>query len=161
MRRINKHNGGQFARSEYASGGAATAGGSGDATEVDGAWVDRKPADRGPYHSAKLVIAYTATLAEGKKLSFAANIQDATSSGGAGAADFGEALAATNVATGGSGGSTEVGTIELDFDLSDAKEFVRSQITPDLDATGTDTCAWRATWIFFGSDRGPLSKSLI
>lgn len=161
MRRIDKHNGGQFARSEYASGGTATAGGTGDATEVDGAWVDRKPSTRGPYHSAKLVITYSAALGEGATLAIAANIQDATSSGGAGVADFGTAYASATVATGGAGGSTEVGTVEFDFDLSNAREFVRSQITPDLSAANTDTLAWRATWIFFGSDRGPLSKSLI
>ena len=71
----------------------ATAGGSGDNTEVDGAWVDRQG-----FLSGKAIIAYTATLAQGATLSIAANLQDATSSGGAGAGDYGDALASTVVA---------------------------------------------------------------
>ena len=53
-----------------------TAAGSGDATEVDGAWIDRLG-----YSSAKLVIYYSATLTEAKTLSLAANMQDASDSG--------------------------------------------------------------------------------
>jgi len=160
MRRIDTLLGVREFRSERASNGSATAGGGGDATEVNGAWTDRL-GTKGMYMTAKLVITYTATLAATKTLAFAVNIQDASDSSGTGAADFGDALASTVVDTGESGGSTEVGTIELDFDLSSAKEFIRSQITPDLSATGTDTCSWQATWIFGGTDRGDVSKSLI
>lgn len=161
MRRIDKHVGVRDFRSEYASNGTATAGGAGDATEVDGAWVDRKPATLGAYHTAKLVISYTTTLAAAATLTFAANIQDATDDSGTGAADFGSALTATTVATGPSGGGTVKGTIEMDFDISNAREFLRSQITPNLSAANTDTCSWQAAWVFGGSDRSGASKSLI
>jgi hypothetical protein len=161
MRPINKHVGGKFCRTEYCAYGTATAGGSGDNTEVDGPWLDRKPAARGPYHSAKLVIAFRSPLAAAATLSFAVNIQDATDGSGTGAADFGPAYAKTVVATGGSGGTTETGTIEFDFDLSDAREFIRAQVTPDLSAANTDTVTWMASWVLFGSDRGPMTKSLI
>lgn len=161
MRRIDKHLGVRNFRSEFASNGAATAGGTGDNVEVNGVWVDRKPADRGPYHSAKVVISFTTTLAAAATLTFAANIQDATDGSGTGAADFGAALAATTVATGPGGGGTVTGTVEMDFDISNAREFLRTQITPNLSAANTDTCSWQAQWIFGGSDRSGASKSLV
>lgn len=161
MRRIDKHLGVRNFRSEFAAIGTATAGGSGDNTEVNGAWLDRKSSDRGPYHSAKLVISYTTTLAAAATLTFAANIQDATDGSGTSAADFGSALTATTVATGPGGGGTLTGTIEMDFDISNAREFVRAQITPNLSAANTDTCSFQAQWIFGGSDRSGVSKSLI
>lgn len=161
IRRIDKHLGVRNFRSEYASNGAATAGGGGDNTEVNGIWVDRRPADRGAYHTAKLVISYTTTLAAAATLTFAANIQDATDGSGTGAADFGLAVAATTAATGPGGGGTVTGSVEMDFDISNAREFLRSQITPNLSAANTDTCSWQAIWVFGGSDRSGVSKSLI
>lgn len=161
MNRADIHDGGYRARSEFAGAVAATAAGSGDATEVNGQWVSRDIANVGMAVSAKLVIGYEAVLAEGKTLTIAANIQDATDSSGTGVADYGTAVAATTVATGDTGGSTERGTIELDFDLAEANEYVRAQFTPDLSASGTDTAKVSAHWVFFGAPKGPMTKSLI
>lgn len=159
MSRVDFVNGGAFARSARGSGNnTATAGGAGDATEVNGAWQSRL-SDKGIALSAKLVISYTATLAAAATLTFAANFQDATSSGGAGAADFGDLVAATVVATGGGGGTTETGTFEIDVDLSGASEFFRAQVTPNLSAGATDTVAWHMDYILFGDHRQPLTKS--
>jgi len=158
MRRIDKHLAVRSVTTEHAALGTATAGGAGDNTEVNGGWVDRRPATRGAYHSAKLVITYTTTLAAAATLKFAANIQDATDGSGTGAADFGLALASTTVAT---GAGTFTGTVELDFDVSNAREFLRAQITPDLSAANTDTCSWQAVFVLGGSDRSGVSKSLI
>ena len=130
----------------------ATAGGSGDATEVDGQWIDRQD-----YLSGKLVIVFKTTLAEDKTLSIAANMQDASDSGGTGAADYGDALANAVFATGGTGGSTEYGVAVLDVDLSGAKQYVRAQFTPDLSATGTDTAIVAAGLILGGADQVPVS----
>lgn len=156
-------NGGAYSRTAFqAINKTATAAGSGDATEVDCSWVSRKgpDGDLSWARSAKLVITYTATLQGGETLKFALNMQDATSSAGAGAADYGDALAATTVATGESGGSTETGTAEVDVDLSGAKEFIRAQITPDLSAGGTDTCEWSACLVLYGPSRQPTSLKL-
>lgn len=159
--RANMHNGGAFAHSARGTGNnTATAAGSGDATEVDGAWQSRMSAN-GVALSGKLIISYTATLAAGETLTFAANFQDATDSSGTGAADFGDAVAATTVATGDSGGSTETGTFEIDIDFAGAKEFIRSQVTPNLSASGTDTCAWHMDYVFFGDHRQPSTKSTV
>ena len=130
----------------------ATAGGSGDNTELDGVWVDRSA-----YESAKLVLHYRATLAANATLTIAANAQDASSSGGAGAADFGTAMPVTTVATGPAGGGTVSGTVELDFNLDTAKQFVRAQFTPNLSAANTDTCTVTAVWVFGGARRQPIS----
>ena len=161
MNRADIHNGGFRCRSAFGDSIAATAGGAGDATEANGNWVSRDDATSGMAVSAKLIIAYAATLAEDETLSIDVNIQDASNSGGTGAADYGAAYEATDVATGGTGGTTEEGTIELDFDLSSANEFVRSQVTPDLSAAGTDTATLTATWVFFGAPQQPMSKSVI
>lgn len=138
---------GEWITALFAASGVATAGGTGDATEVDGAYVDRQD-----YLSAKLVIVGQAVLAEAATLSIAANIQDDADGAGAGV-DFAPAFANAVVATGGAGGSTEAFKVELDFDLSTAKRYVRAQVTPNLSAANTDTCRWAAAWVF-----GPKSQ---
>lgn len=154
-------NGGARAVTAFADQHTLVAGAGTDNAEQNGAWVDRKGAAYGTVQSAKLVITGEATLAQDETLSIAVNIQEATDGSGSGAADFGTALASTVVATGDTGGSTEQFTAELDFDLSGAEQFIRSQITADASASGTDTATYTATWVFFGSDRNPISASLI
>ena len=165
MNRSDFLNGGAYARTAFqAINQTATAGGAGDATEVDCAWVDRiidAAAEGGMAMSAKLVISFTATLAEGETLSFAAQMQDATASDGTGVADYEDAVASAVAATGDSGGSTETGTVEIDVDLSHANQFVRSQVTPDLSAGATDTAEWSACLVFFGHNRMPISQSAV
>lgn len=160
MNRADIYNGGARARSAHASYQTAVAAGTGDNTEADGAYVDRRNAVSGLAMSAKLIIGYRAVLAAAATLSLTVNIQDDADGDGTGT-DFGPAYAKTVVATGGGGGTTEVGTIELDFDLSSAERYVRSQITPDLSAGSTDTATVWATWVFFGADKSPMSKSAI
>jgi hypothetical protein len=157
------HNGGAYARSARGSGNnAATAGGSGDATEVNGAWQSRK-STKGIALSVKLIISFTAALAQGATLKFGGNWQDATDGAGAGAADFpgSDVIASTTAATGGTGGSTETGTVEWDLDLAAAREFIRAQVTPDLSAANTDTAAWHMDYVFFGDQRGPTTKAAV
>lgn len=136
----------------FAAISSATAAGTGDATEVNGAYIDRQG-----FSSLKVVIAYSATLAATQTLSVAANLQDATSSGGAGVADYGDAMASAVVATGDTGGSTEFGVVELDFDVSGADQYVRVQYTPDLSASGTDTASLSAVYILGGAQVQPVT----
>lgn len=155
------YNGGAYCRSARGTGSnAVTAGGTGDATEVNAAWIGRN-ADSGIANSMKVIVSYSASLAAGATLTFAGNMQDATAIGGTGAADYGAAFAATVAATGATGGSTETGTFEIDVDLAGAREFVRAQITPNLSASGTDTASWNVTYVFFGDQRHPCTKSLV
>lgn len=152
--------GGAYSRTVFeAINKTATAAGGGDNTEVDAAWVDRVLAGVGMALSAKLVILYTATLQTGETLSFSGNFQDATSLAGAGAADFSTAFAAVAVAVGDSAGSVETGTYEVDVDLSGARQFIRSQITPNLSAGGTDTCEWAANLVLYGDHHQPSTQA--
>lgn len=137
----------------------ATAGGSGDNTAVNGAYIDRL-SSLGPVKSAKLVINYTTTLAATETLKFGAKIQDATDTGGTAVADFGTAVAATVVATGPDGGGTVTGTAEIDINLEGARQAIRAVITPDLSASGTDTAAWSATLILFGANGQPFTQAI-
>lgn len=156
-------NGGAYARTAFAAiNKTATAAGSGDATEVDGDWIDRifdADAEGGMAMSAKLVIAYTTTLQHTETLKFGVQFRDATSIAGAGADDYEAAVAQTTVATGESGGSTIKGTFEVDIDLSHAKRFIQAQVTPNLSAGGTDTAEWAAVLVLFGHNRVPISRS--
>lgn len=131
---------------------AVTAGGGGDGAEVDGEWIDRQG-----FKSCVVVITYEATLGDGETLTLAGNLQDATDSAGTGAADFGDALASAVVATGGTGGSTERGTEEIEVNLTEAERFIRAQFTPTLSAGTTDTANVAATIILGGPNRKPAS----
>lgn len=160
MSRDQNLNGGAYCRSAFlAINKTATAGSTGDATEVNSSYVDRSLSDVGMAMSAKLVITFTAALQAGETLTFAGNFQDATSSAGAGVDDFSDAWTAKTAATGESGGSTETGTFEVDIDLSGANRYVRAQITPNLSASGTDTCEWSAALVLFGDHRQPSTQA--
>lgn len=113
----------------------ATAGGTGDNTEVDGATVNTATA---PAQATGLqfVVQAMATLAEGKTLVITANLQD--SANGSAWTDI-TTPAVILTLTGGAGGSTETGTGVLACDLAVARQYVRIQATPNLNATGTDT----------------------
>jgi hypothetical protein len=124
----------------------------GDNTESSGVYIDRQD-----YNSAKVVITYEAVLGEDETLSVAANVQDASDSSGTGVADYGDALANAVVATGGSGGSTEQGTVVLDVNLDEAKQFIRTQFTPDLSAANTDTAEISVTVILGGAVEIPAA----
>lgn len=140
----------------------ALAAGTGDATETSGAYIDRQG-----FHSAKVMVFYTATLAEDKTLSIASNLQDASASDGTGVADYGAVYANAVVATGDTGGSTETGVIEYDIDFlggtqgaadgTVANRYIRIQFTPDLSATGTDTAKLYGVVILGGAEDVPAS----
>lgn len=164
-----KKNGGAVAQSVYLNDQTSiTAGGGGDNTAINSAWIDRSLASSiGLVGSAKIIVSYKAVLAAGKSLFIAGKMQDADDSSGTNSADAGvdaypngAALASTKVATS-AGGGTVTGTVELDVNLTGLRQYVRSVITPDLDASGTDTALIQIIGVLFGSDRGPISKSLV
>jgi len=144
---------------EYGAISSALAAGTGDNTEVNGAALDVN----GNYGSLKVMIAYTTTLTEDKTLTMkTANLQTADdSSFTENAADFGDAITADTVlATGATSGSTSTGLIEMDFDLSAARRYVRVQYKPDLSHSGTDTATFSASYILAGAKEQPIgSKS--
>jgi len=121
------------------SGGGArgVAAGTGDNTEAVGAIVDMQ-AQPGPM-SGFLFIAGSATLAAGKMISIndvgiehgdAANLSDK--------ADFNTEVDYASVAASVSG-STETFAVKQSINLNGIKRYWRVKVTPDLDASGTDT----------------------
>ncbi|MGK7663370.1 hypothetical protein [Marinovum algicola] len=130
---------------------AATAGGSGDATEVTGTIFDRLSI--GSPTSGVLAVSYTATLAEDETLSLTYSVESGAES------DLSDATVLKTgtvvLATGDTGGSTEAGIAEIDLNLLAAGRYVRADLTPDLSASGTDTAALAAVVVCGGMDRLP------
>lgn len=159
--------GGAYNRTAFcAINKSATAQSTGDGTEVDCAWIDRKhPTSGGFAQSAKLVFAYTTTLTKDKSLKFGVQLQDAPAdSAGAvvsdSAADYGDAVASTAVETSdASPNETITGTAEVDINLVGAKQFFRAQVTPDLDASSSDTVEWSLIAVLYGDSRNPSTKA--
>jgi hypothetical protein len=133
---------------------AVTAGGAGDNTEVDGAYIDVTDAE-----GITFLIGFTATLGASETLQIAANAQDADDSSGTNVADFGDAISATTVATGPSGGGTVTGVAIAHFDAAAAKEFMRLQFTPNLSRANTDTAALSVTAVRGGAKIVPKTST--
>lgn len=125
----------------------ATAGSTGDGTEVTpGADIDVSG-----YESAVVHIGYVTSLAAGKTLAFGLQAEHSAAAGGSKSADE-TLLASTVVATGAVGGSSGLeGTYDIpisgDVLKGFAGSFVNFLVTPELDASGTDTVTWSATLI--------------
>jgi hypothetical protein len=133
-----------------AFGGAsrAVAAGAGDATEVVGEIIDLEAI--GNPESAVLLIPYSATLTEAKTLTLGCDIDHGADSALGDAAQFNAGVTAAVVATGGTGGSTEVGVMEVNVNLTGAKRYVRAQYTPDLSHTSADIFTAGCVWVFGG-----------
>lgn len=122
---------------------SVTAGGSGDATEVDGSSIDTQGLDS---ESVDLIVHGSATLDEDETLTIAGNWQD--SADDQSFADVGDALAATVVATGPTGGGTVEFTLKLgSLNLALARRYVRAQVTPDLSRANTDTASIMGVYV--------------
>ena len=120
--------------------GTLTAAGSGDNVEIVGTAVDTLDA-----MSAKLNIQYKATLAAGKSLIVTTKIADSDDGVTFGADTT---LQTTVKIATSAAGATVHGVSELKIDLEAVtvrKRFLRFKITPDLDASGTDTATIAAT----------------
>jgi len=131
---------------------AVTAGGSGDATEVDGTSIQRS-ALGSMYESVKVVVHGVTTLQAAETLSVAANLQD--SADGSSWADFGTAVASAVVAT----GVTTAAGFEstYDFDIRAARDYVRVQFTPSISTADTDTASIGAVMVLGGATEYPAA----
>jgi len=136
------------------NGSSATAGGTGDATSVTGATIDRFSIGNGSMPNvANVGVIYDAVLASGATLSIGYAVQD--SGDGATWADYQTATYAV-VATGPSGGGTKTGVFDIgSVNLSSARRYVRLNYMPDLSAANTDTASFRAIGFAAGYDRLP------
>lgn len=131
---------------------SATAAGTGDNTQVTGVTIQRSAI--GLPRSVTFAIPYTTTLASAATLSLAYIVETSANSNMASPTELTNVASAV-IDTGGSGGSTNTGTVEIGVDLSGAKDYVRLKFTPDLSATGTDTAALAAVAVFGSFDELP------
>lgn len=139
---------GDLIKTVYVLMGTATAGGTGDATEIVGVVINRDN-----YLSGVLAVPYTATLTADKSLKLTISV--AESSDGTTFDTAVKLKDAVVVATGDTGGSTETGLVEIDMNLSGYKQYVKFSVTPDLTATATDTCQVAATFALGGAFKIP------
>lgn len=114
-----------------------TAAGTGDNTKVTGQTIDRL-SGTAICHSCVVATGYLAALQASETLSLAHEYQDSTDNSTWNTAVAIEA--ATTKATGESGGSNERGVDEHDLALSSLARYFRINVTPNLSASGTDTC---------------------
>lgn len=128
-------------------------GGAGDGVEDDGAF--HAPPDRA--QSLTVLVNYTTTLADTETFSLAVNIQDATTIGGAGVADFQIARAlATTVQETASGAQTLTGVVKVRFqDLRAHRGFIRIQTTGDLSRASLDTFDYSVVAVYGGAETKP------
>lgn len=141
---------GSFIKSVACGAAKGTAGGAGDNTAVTGASINRLG-----YSSVQFVVVATATLAEAKTLAIAASYQESSDN-----QNWDTAVtlqASTAMLTGGTGGSTELGVLKFDLPLTTKKQYIRFNMTPDANATGTDTFVVGAVAVLGGPSTLPAA----
>lgn len=143
------HNIGAYISQEKAIDNTAlTAGGAGDNTEVSGQIIDRLA--YGDPQSVAILVAWKATLAASKKLSLkSVKLEHGDASNLSDAANFATPADVDVKVDGGSGG-TYHGCQKYSVNLAGSKRYVRLKITPDLDASATDTATIAAAFVFGG-----------
>lgn len=126
-----------------------TAGGTGDDTAITGASVLAQN-----YNSGKLVVVYTATLAEGKTLDIDVAFlhSDDNSTWTTVTVET-----AKVISTGGTGGTTNTGVYEYDFNREKIGRYIKCTVTPNLNATGTDTAKVATLFVLGGAVSNAVS----
>ncbi|GAA4218604.1 hypothetical protein GGQ68_002507 [Sagittula marina] len=148
---LNRNIGALIAALAAVANTAATAGDAGDGVQANGYTIDLLAI--GTPSSGVVAIPFSAALAEDETLGLTVTVSSGSSSD---LSDATELTSSTVVAaTGGAGGSTETGCVEVDVTLSAAARYVRVSITPDLSAGDTDTAALSGILITAGADRVP------
>lgn len=128
----------QTAIAKAGGGGRLVAAGTGDNTKITGQAIDRYGASGVQrYDQAKIAVNYHAVLTDTKTLSIATEI--AYSSDGTNF-DTAVVLEASAVKATAANPALEFhGVVEFNVDLSGQKRYFRVNVTPDLNASGTDT----------------------
>lgn len=138
---------------------SVTAGGSGDATLVNGTAFDRSIINMP--RSALAVIEFADTLAASKKLNLTSFTVDHSDDGSTNWTTFADSGAASgtplSISTDAGSGGSYKGQATLAVDLTMAKKWVRVSFTPDLTATATDTATVAAMLVFGGETPIPAA----
>lgn len=134
----------------------ATAAGTGDATEQAGAIIDLNALGNPGW--MKVVLTAESVLQAAKTLKVASDVDHGADSGLSDTAVFDAGVTVALLGTGPSGGGTVIGQAEYEVNLSGAKQYLRVNCTPELDASGTDTCILACSAIFGGFANIPVSE---
>jgi len=130
-----------------------TAAGTGDATKVTGATVDRKSATDGSLADSALVATlFLAALADTETIAFAHEVQYSDDNSNW---DDAVELEASDVKATSSGGTNETGIVEFSINLRSQKRYMRVNVTPNLSASGTDTALFATIVALSGYARNP------
>jgi hypothetical protein len=113
----------------------ATAGGTGDATEVDGATFDRHT--YGMPQSGLLYIQWITSLTADKTLAFTVTLQESDDDSTWSDVSVSDLASAITVKTGAATDDEDFWTCRVR--MSGLKRYVRMQVKPDLSHTSTDT----------------------
>lgn len=130
----------------------ATAGGTGDATKVTGDKIIKTG-----YNSCLLTILGSATIGDTESIAYAVEIQDS-----ADGSSWNTAVVLkteTTVFTSDGGDTATSFTVPLGVDISQYNKYIRFNITPNLSASGTDTCNWNAVAILGNGQDGIAPQS--
>lgn len=139
---------GAYIKSVLAFNHDAIIAGAGD----DGVLQNGRAVNRLNYLSCVLTVVVSAVLASSETVSITAQLQD-SADGSTGWANYGDPLAITEVAA---DGADENGEVELDVNLSGAKQYIRANITITMSAGATDTSETMAMFTFAGEHERPI-----
>lgn len=142
------NNVGAYLKGVAGGGGRLVAAGTGDATAITGQGIDRKG-----YGSAKVLVGYHATLADTKTLAVAAEVQYSADN-----SSFDTAVplqTSTVAATGVNPTTAYYGVVVFNIDLTAQKRYFRINVTPDLNASGTDVAEVVTSVVLGGADALP------
>lgn len=126
-----------------------TAGSTADNTEQNGASVDRFGFDD-IFRSAKVAVPYNASLSAGENVEIAFNVQH--SDNGSTWADYNDKDGSTGFSQTLTTADDLSGTLENDFDLGGAKQYVRVQLTANFSSTATDDVDLGTVMVLGGGD---------
>ena len=124
---------------------AVTAAGSGDATEITGASIDRLLYEKA--ESVVFCVPVRAVLAAAKAITINGLIED-SADGSSWATFLATALLLTLTDSG--SGSTLTGVARVGSQINTARRYIRLKCTPDMTATATDTAVVGAGVAIFG-----------
>jgi len=152
---INDKDAGAYLSVVSGGGARGVAAGTGDNTEAVGDIVDQLAQPN--LRSGCIVVAGSATLADTKSISLVdVHVEHGDETDLSDKADFHTAAVFTDLKVS-SGGTTELFMVKVPVDLWGIKRYWRVAVTPDLDATGTDTFELGFGFVAIG-DTAPIAS---
>lgn len=136
---------------------ALTAGGTGDNTKAVSTAIDKAAST--PFNAMMLNVQARAVLAQDKTLVATVAVEHTDADNFDTPGDVETEAVGTLTLTGGNGGSTETGELNANVNVLALKRRFRVAITPNLNATNTDTAVVMATACYRGLAQSPMIRA--